>query len=33
MKEASMIVGIKVSDHIIVGHGGTWTSLKRRGPW
>ena len=33
MREASMILGVRLSDHVIVGYGGSWTSLKRRGPW
>ena len=33
MKEASSIVGVRLADHMIIGHGGSWVSLKRRGPW
>lgn len=33
MKEAALIVGIPLDDHMIVGYGGSWVSLKRRGPW
>ena len=32
MKEASAIVGIRIDDHMIIGYGGSWLSLKRRGP-
>lgn len=33
MKDACRIVGVRLADHMIVGHGGSWVSLKRRGPW
>ena len=33
MKEASMILGVKLDDHVIIGYGGSWVSIKRRGPW
>ena len=33
MKEAAAIVGVRLADHLIVGHGGNWVSMKRRGPW
>lgn len=33
MKEAAAIVGVRLADHLIVGHGGSWVSMKRRGPW
>ncbi len=33
MAEAGEVVGITLADHVIVGRGGRWTSLKRRGAW
>ncbi|MDA8019757.1 MAG: DNA repair protein RadC [Thermoanaerobaculia bacterium] len=33
MREASHIVGVRLADHMIIGHGGSWVSLKRRGAW
>ena len=33
MREASMILGVRLLEHVIVGYLGSWTSLKRRGPW
>lgn len=33
MLEASRIVGIRLVDHIVVGRGGAWSSLKRRMNW
>lgn len=33
MREASRIVGVRLADHMIVGHGGDWVSLKRREKW
>jgi DNA repair protein RadC len=31
--EASEVVGVTMIDHLIVGHGGRWVSLKERGAW
>jgi DNA repair protein RadC len=33
MAEAGEVVGVRLLDHLILGHGGTWESLKERGAW
>ncbi len=33
MDLAGRLLGIKMVDHLIVGNGGRWVSLKRRGGW
>jgi DNA repair protein RadC len=33
MAEAGEVVGIRVVDHLIIGRGGRWTSLRERGAW
>jgi DNA repair protein RadC len=33
MAEAGEIVGIRMVDHLILGSGGRWVSLRRRGGW
>jgi DNA repair protein RadC len=33
MAEAGELVGIRLLDHIILGHAGRWVSLQRRGAW
>ncbi|HEX2252107.1 MAG TPA: DNA repair protein RadC [Thermoanaerobaculia bacterium] len=33
LAEACEVVGIALVDHLIVAHGGRWTSLKREGAW
>ena len=31
--QAGDLIGIRLLDHIIVGHDGSWTSLRERGGW
>lgn len=31
--EAGEVVGVRLVDHLILGHAGGWVSLKRRGAW
>lgn len=31
MREAAEVVGVRLVDHLILGNGGRWTSLERRG--
>jgi len=33
MAEAGELLGVKLIDHVILGGGGRWVSLKRRGAW
>jgi DNA repair protein RadC len=33
MAEAGELVGVRLLDHIIVGHAGRWVSLQKRGAW
>ena len=33
VRESAAILDIKLDDHMIVGYGGSWVSMKRRGPW
>ncbi len=33
LSQAGRLLGIKMVDHLIVGNGGRWVSLKRRGGW
>ncbi len=33
MAEAGEILGLSLLDHMIIGHGGRWTSLQRRSDW
>jgi DNA repair protein RadC len=33
MAEAGEVVGVRLVDHLIVGRGGRWASLKDRGAW
>lgn len=33
MRKAAKLIGVGMADHMIVGNGGRWVSLKRRGNW
>ena len=33
IEQAGDLIGIRLLDHIIVGHDGAWTSLRERGAW
>jgi DNA repair protein RadC len=33
MADAAEVVGVKLADHLIVGTGGRWRSLRERGAW
>jgi DNA repair protein RadC len=33
MAEAAEIVGVRLADHIVLGHRGRWTSLKEKSAW
>lgn len=33
LAESGEVVGVTLIDHLIVGHGGRWVSLKERGAW
>lgn len=33
LDEAAKLIGVRLQDHVIVGGGGRWVSLKRRGGW
>jgi DNA repair protein RadC len=33
LADACKVVGLKLMDHLIVGHAGSWTSLRERDPW
>jgi DNA repair protein RadC len=33
MAEAAEIVGVRLADHVVLGHRGRWVSLKEKSPW
>lgn len=33
MAEAAEIVGVRLADHVVLGHRGRWVSLKEKGAW
>jgi DNA repair protein RadC len=33
MAEAAEIVGVRLVDHVVLGHRGRWVSLKEKSPW
>lgn len=33
LAEAGELVGVRVADHLILGHAGRWVSLQKRGAW
>ncbi len=33
LAEACKLMGVNLLDHLVVGHSGRWTSLRRRQPW
>ncbi|MGB5161215.1 MAG: JAB domain-containing protein [Thermoanaerobaculia bacterium] len=33
MAQAGDLIGIRLLDHLILGHDGAWTSLRQHGDW